>query len=214
MQRASGAGKGTQRLWAYFTSGQRAVFLPYDARSDTFVACSESGPPRFPCAEALGEVGSAARETMRKRYRDLDVVIRTPVLVGSNPLQAAASVAPIVASQLIPAVPPIPPMEPVELEATPDSEVRYLQVSPGEVAVIPELSRALGNSRAHSWAVGELLKTLSTWFLTQTEDALRRGGERNGLVSELQRVQDELRRFACKTSRFEFRRAPRWQLAF
>ena len=126
MKRVIGAGTGTQRLWADFTFGERAAFLPYDARSDTFVACSESGLLRFPCAEALGGVGSAAGETRCKRYRDRDAETPTPVLLGSNSFQAAASVAPVVAPKPIPTVLPIPPMEPVELEATPDSEGRYL----------------------------------------------------------------------------------------
>ena len=139
MQRASGGGTGTQCLWTDMTLGQRSAFLSYYAGSDTLVACEESKTPRFPGMEALGGVVSAARETRRKLYRDLDSVSPTPVLVGSTPFQAAASVAPVVAPKPVPTVPPIPPMEPVVLEATPLSEVCYLQVSPGEVAGIPEL---------------------------------------------------------------------------
>ena len=42
--------------------------------------------------------------------------------------------------------------------------------------------------------MGELLTTLSIWFLTRTGDARRRGSERDELASELQRVREELRR--------------------
>ena len=56
MQRATGIGKGNQRPWTDLTFGERAAFLPYDARSDALMACSVSVPPSFPCAEALGGV--------------------------------------------------------------------------------------------------------------------------------------------------------------
>ena len=115
----------------------------------------------------------------------------TPVFVGSNPFQAAGPVAPVVAPNPIPTVPLIPPMEPVVLDATLDLDVRYLQVSPVEFTDIPELSRALGKSKYRSWAVGELLTTLWAWFLTRTEDARHRGGERDRLAPELQRVQED-----------------------
>ena len=194
MHRASDASTGVHRLWTDFTFGERVVFLPYDARSDSFVACSGSSPKRFSCAEARGGVGSEARETRRKQHRDLDAVSPTPAFVGSNPFQPTAPAAPVEAPNPTPTVPPIPPMDPVVLKETPEPEVRYLQVSPSEVSAIPELSRALGSWRDRPWAVGELLTTLSTWFLTRNEDARRRGGERDRLASELQRVQEELRR--------------------
>ena len=117
MQRTSAAGAGAQRLWTDFTFGERTAFLPYDARSDAFVAC-ESGPSRFPGAAALGGVGSAAREARRKRYRDLDAVSPTPVFVGANSFRAAASSNLSFAPKSIPSVPPIPPIEPLVQEAT------------------------------------------------------------------------------------------------
>ena len=117
----------------------------------------------------------------------------TPVFVGTDPFQAAAS-NPSVAPKSIPSVPPILPFEPLVQEATPIIEVRDLQVSSREVEIVPELSRALGNSRDRPWALGELLTTLLIWFLTRTGDARRRGGERDELASELQRVREELRR--------------------
>ena len=160
MHRASDASTGAHRLWTDFTFGERAAFLPYDARSDSFVACSGSGPPRFSWAEARGGVRSEARETRRKRYRELDAVSPTPAFVGSNPFQLAAPAASVEAPNPTPTVPPIPPMDPVVLKETPEPEVRYLQVSPSEVAAIPELSQALGSSRDRPLAVGGIVDNL------------------------------------------------------
>ena len=193
MHRADAVPERNRRPWKDFTTGDRSTFLAYHPRADAFVACPTtklSSPDR---PGRGGGVGSAARESQRKRYRDFDGEVAALAEAGTNPFRLPTPHSCVPDSLAPPSVLPVPPLHPTAGGGSRDeSAARHVMSAQADVGALPGLARALGASADRPWQVGGFLRTLAAWYLSRSEEARRLGAERESYASAVRRLQHEV----------------------
>ena len=127
------------RTWTDYTTNFCRNVLAYDRRSEAFVA--RPNPPAGGTSRGSAGVGSVARESRRKCYRDLDGEPSIPLLVGANPFPAPPM---LDASQGVPVGSPTPSLPPLNILG--DASLQHFTLKREEIRAVPDLVRALGSS--------------------------------------------------------------------
>lgn len=193
MHRADAVPERNRRPWTDFTTGDRSTFPAYHPGADTFVArpTPKLSSPDRPVRG--GGVGSAALESQRKRYRDLDGEVAALAEAGTNPFRLPTMRSGSHGSLESPSVLPVPALHPpTGVGLRNESATHHIMSARADIRAVPGLARALGASADRLSPVGGLLRTLASWHLSRGEEARRLGAARKSLALDLRRLQHEV----------------------
>ena len=173
------------RPWTDYTTNVRSTFMAYDRRADAFVA--RPHPSAGNTSRGGAGVGLAARETLRKRYRDLDGKRSAPLLVRANPFRAPPA---FDESQGVAVGSPTPSLPPLNIPG--GASFQHFTFTREEIRAVPDLVQALGILVDQTWLVISLPSTLSGCYLARSVEARRLGAERAAFSSQLRHLQSEV----------------------
>ena len=193
MHRPDAVPERNRRPWTDFMTGDRSTFVAYHPGADAFVArpTPKLSSPDRPVRG--GGVESAARESQRKRYRDLDGEVAALAEADANPFRLPTPQSRFPGSLGLPPVLPVPPLHPpVSGGSRDESAPCHVMSARADVGAVPGLPLALGASADRALQVDGPLPTLAAWYLSRREEARRLGAERESYASDLRRLQQEI----------------------